>query len=300
VPVNPRILVLPGIGDIYWVLVKLEAFCRREGLGTPEVHVWDLDGRARGLDFLERVPFVTVGEYWKPEPGRRKGLPREFQESYHQARRVVYPHFRGFDYYIAVNGQLRHGRSVDEAMPGLDSNWMFPLEMRVLPEDAEAAAIFQSSLPERYIVAHFSKFGMFEKWVQHWNAKDCAEYVRRIEAATGYSVILTGSKWDEGFASEITAAGWPGLNLVGLTGPAEFYALWRGASGCIGWCGGNTILATALRVPTQIIWSRTHFPAEGFWRFACPPEADRKWYDYGAVEDWTPARAAERFVKLLA
>ena len=60
-----KILTIPGIGDIHWVMLKLESWIAKNCPGEiPEVHVWNFDGRPRSEDFVKRIPFVKFGGYF--------------------------------------------------------------------------------------------------------------------------------------------------------------------------------------------------------------------------------------------
>lgn len=284
-----KILVLPGMGDIYWTAVALEDFARFHGCDKPEVWVWNFDGRPRSLEYVERIPFVTAGGYWS-EP---HDVP-EFRESYLDDGRSVFPDFHGFDFYLSANGALRHGRTVEDAFAGYRTDWYFPL----LQTDAERAHEEAARAKwGKYIVAHFSEFGMFSHWVRAWGEGGCAQLVRLVQEETGRPVLLTGCEWDRPFASAVAKRA-DAVSLCGATDLDAFFGLFRGASGCIGWCGGNTIKATYLRKPTLIAWSR-YFRDPRFYRNACPPDAWGQWYEAAVVEDETPRTVAARFIDLL-
>lgn len=283
-----KVLVLPGMGDIYWVAVALEDFARQHGCERPKVWIWDFDGRRRSAEYVERIPFVTFGGYWEhPNDGP------EFSESYMRDGRSVFPDFHGFDFYLSANGALRHGRTVEDAFAGYRTDWYFPL----VRTEAEVAHEEQMRREHgRYIVAHLSEFGMFSHWAKAWGVTGCASLVHWVRELTGLPVLLTGCEWDRPFAAKVAAAS-KSISLCGETNLDEFFGLFRGAAGCIGWCGGNTIKATYLRKPTTIIWSR-YFKDPRFYRNACPPDAWGRWYEAAVVEDDTPRRVAARFADL--
>lgn len=286
-----RILVLPGIGDIYWVMVKLQAFIEQELGGTaPIVDIWTYDDRPKSMGYVQRVPFVRAGEYY-----RHPLVQPEFDESYHQDGRAIFDHLLGHDFYIAYNGILRRGRSLEEVLPEYSCDWFFPLKQ---PE-AEVAALerYRTKYPGGYIVGHLSDFGMFNRWIQSWDAAACARLVRMVEQQTGLPVLLTGGHWDASFAGAVAQIA-SCEQLAGKTSMDEFFALFRGAAGAIGWCGGNTILATTFRIPTLIAWS-LYFTDARFYRNACPPDAWGQWYDVAVVEREPPESAVKKFVRLM-
>ena len=64
----PRILLPSGIGDIHWVLVKLQAFIQALGCPPPELWIADDVARRRSLEFLRLVPWVVAGGYQPMRP----------------------------------------------------------------------------------------------------------------------------------------------------------------------------------------------------------------------------------------
>ena len=287
-----RILVLPGIGDVYWVMVKLQDWMRQQEITDPEIWVWDFDQRPRSREYIERIPFVKFGGYYHD---RDKSGP-EFQESYIMAGRVVYSGFRDFDYYIAFNGILRAGLTLDDAMPGVASDWFFPLDQTRKEEAASAG--YRLAYPTGYIVAFFSDHGMFGHWVREWGADECAALVTRLREETNLPVLLTGSHWDRTFAAQVAERS-DAVDLTCKTDADQFFALFRHAKACVGWCGGNTILSTYFRVPTVIGWHR-YFQHAGFYANACPPSALGQWYQPIVVGYHQPADAVCNLLRLMA
>lgn len=292
-----KILLLPGIGDIYWVAVTLESFCKVHNLGKPDVYIWDIDGRRRSIEFVERIPFVNSKGYWDYP---HKAVPN-FSESYRTGENCVFPDFLGFDYYIAFNGWLQAGKAIDGAIPGVRTNWDFQLGRT--DEDIMAERELHVKFPKGYIVAHLSGYGMFKHWIRKWGAEGCAELCEKVYKLTGLPVLLTGCEWDAPFADRVfrrirnKAA--KIYNYCTQTPPDQFYGMLHGASGVIGWCGGNTILATHLKVPTLMLWSEVYFKDPAFYNHACSPESLGNWYEPHVIEHVTPVQMAEAFKALL-
>lgn len=287
-----KILVLPGIGDIYWVMTMLEDFCEQRRIVNPTVAVWDFEGRQRGIEYVQRIPFVKSGGYFVKPPHPHK-LPA-FRQSYQTGQRSIIKGLFGHHYYIAVNGAIRHGRSIADATK-CSVNW-YPTYTRT---DAErtAEAKLRADFGD-YIMLHFSAFGMFRYWTQAWPLEKCATFIQRVRERSGKTLLLTGAGWDRPFAEEL-AVRTGVVNLVGLTDADAFFGLLHGASAVAGWCGGNTILATTLQKPTMMLWSREFFPNQGFYRQACPPDAWDQWYLSRTVEDTSPEDAARDFLSLI-
>lgn len=292
-PVLKRVtyLMLPGMGDIYWSLVKLRALHRRDYPGCPEpsVYLWDIDGRRRSDGYVRRVPWVHFGGHIAGK------ADRDFEEVYYRAGRWLIPNKFGMDYLMAFNGWLRQGKSLEEAAPGLASDWRFPLHQPLEERAAEADA---RRVWGRYIVVYVSDHGMFRQWRDTWGVKGCADYVRAVAVRTGALPIFTGSAWDTAFGSAVAELVPGAVDIVGKTDLDQFMGILRGAVGCIGWCGGNTIQAVQLGIPTQIVWSG-YFPHKDFFRNACPPDAWGKTYQAATIERVRPTVAAEAAAHLI-
>lgn len=290
-----RILVLPGIGDIYWVAIALQDLARQHGLTDMELWIWDFDGRRRSLEFVERIPFVKVGGYFTHPPHPHKDPV--FHASYQTGTQSIFPGHLGFDFYIAPNGALRHGRTVEEAL-GAKCDWHF--ELRQTEGEVAARTRFLETYGP-YVLCHFSDFGMFKPWVKAWTPRACAALLTRIHRASGLTMLLTGCEWDRKFSEELAKATPAGVvSIAGETPPDEFFGMLRGATAVLGWCGGNTILATALGKPTLMGWSKVCFPDAGFYRTACPPDAFGKHYVPVVVEATRVLRAEQMFLKLIS
>lgn len=292
-----KILVLPGIGDIYWVATVLEDFCKVNNLGVPDVYIWDIDGRRRSIEFAQRIPFINTIGYFDAPHKNVEG----FHESYRTGERCVFPGTLGFDYYIAFNGWLQAGKPIDGSIPGVKTNWSFQL-LRT-EEDLDAEAALRKAFPDGYILAHLSSFGMFRHWIKKWKSVGCAILVKHIQKATGLPVLITGCEWDAPFAEKIMQQ-LKGrheniYNYCTLTTPDQFYGMLHGATGMVGWCGGNTILATHLKVPTLMLWSNVYFTEPAFYRHACSPESWENWYESRVIEESKPEIIAQEFVSLL-
>lgn len=289
-----RVLVLPGIGDIYWVAVALRALRGKLGLGDRPVslHCWDFDGRRRGGEFIDRVPGVANGGYYERGPHPHK--LREFRQSYHTGERSIFPGLWGFDYYVAPNGALRHGRTVGEAFGVDDAAIDWHLALRETEAELAWRAEYRR-LYGGYALLHFSAFGMFAPWVKAWPAAACASFVEAVAKETGLTPLLTGREWDAPFAEEVARAS-GAITITGETDPDQFFGLLGGAAACAGWCGGNTILA-ARKIPTLMGWSAQAFPNRRFYETCVPPDSPA--YRPIVVEEVTWPEAVDQFLGAL-
>ncbi len=234
-----RILTICGIGDIHWVMLKMESFIEKECKGViPEITVWNFDGRPRADGFVKRIPFVKFAGYDNEPMGRQQ--KRLFHEVYMDGSKEVVAGFKGYDYFICVNGGLRIGHSMNNIMPQYGTNWNYKINV----DDCT------SSYSEPYIIFYFSNHGMFTDWVSKMNSEKIRSFMQQIK---GYKLILTGSSWDAPFNQELEDNGV--INLCGKTSLDDLFGLIKGASAFVGWCGGNTIVSQHLNTPTLMLWS---------------------------------------------
>lgn len=233
-----KILTICGIGDIHWVMLKMEGFIEKNCKGEkPEVHIWNFDNRPRSGDFVKRIPFVEFGGYFNQPLEIDKN---RFNISYMTGGMEQIPDFHGFDYYLCVNGALRVGRNMESILPQYETNWNYQIDTTGC----------ETSIKEPYIIFYFSNHGMFKEWVEHMPPRKIKEFMSQIK---GYKLILTGSSWDSPFNELLEQEGV--INMCGDTSLDELLGLIKGASAFVGWCGGNTIISQHLNTPTLMLWS---------------------------------------------
>lgn len=255
---SKRILLFPGIGDVHWVFLKLQAWLAARGSDweLPEVSIWNIDNRPRTLEFLQYVPWVKIGGYWdRPLEGE---LHRVFHSLYikrHPTDSVL--NFEGWDAVIGTNGNMRSGLHFNDVLEGAAINHAYG---PVLPESAERYGQEQAARSP-YVVLGFSGYGMFERqWCARMGPDKIKALVRRVRKAMpeGTRFLFTGCSWDDKFARKCLTP--EDEMLVGKTTLPEFLSLIKHASLYMGWCGGNAILSQHLGTPTVAWWSRAYFP----------------------------------------
>lgn len=242
-----KILVIPGIGDIHWVLLKLEAFIAKNCPGEkPEVWVWNFDGRPRSGDFIKRIPFVKFGGYLDRSIDMDK---KRFHNSYMKGdpRDAKIQNFHGFDYYLCVNGMLRVGADWKTIFPEYNTNWNYEINLDGCT----------TPIKEKYIMFYFSDHGMFKgAWTGHLTHHKIAKLLNNMQN-WGYKLVLTGSSWDKPFNDKIMQAITTSqvINMCGDTSLDDLLGMIKGAAAFVGWCGGNTIISQHLNTPTLMLWS---------------------------------------------
>ena len=268
---RPDIILFPGIGDIYWVMVKLKGILDEKfGGKLPDVFVAEFDGRNRSEEFVSSFPFVHAAGYVKTKTPKEDRMMREL---YMDEGRRFYRLEEGC--VISYNGVLRNGWSLDEIDPEWLPRWFTPT-FRPLSAELKAASLGD------YVVASFSDHGMFRHWVRQMPSSRIASVLWEAHQLTRLPILLLGSEWDSAFneslSKQLSAHGTSWFeNMVGKTDFWEMNAIVSNATACLGWCSGLTILSTARRIPTIIFWN-SYFTDSRFWWNACPTPSHRKWY----------------------
>lgn len=271
-----KILLPPGIGDTYWVIVKIEAFIKREGIGIPDVYVMCNEEKKyktdkRSFPFIEMFPFLnaadtsigitTAKELW--------------QEAYVKRGRTVFRNILGCDYFMSYNGVLESGVSLENVDPDLKCNW-FPNRFISLEEEKYRTDTIQKY--GKYIVFFFVFRGSFSSWGREFSADKIVEAVKKIIAETGCTPVFTGALWDkEDVTLNTVKTQIPNLvDLTGQTSVAQLFGLLRGSEMVIGFPCGLTMLAVALKQKVLMIWNDwNHY---GFMWNSVPPGIKNKTY----------------------
>lgn len=276
-----RVLVPSGVGDCYWVFCKLESFIQKHGLGVPQVEVVSLSQKFdRSIPYVDMMPFVKAGGY---RSFRNHNDPI-WKKAYLQDGNGVFERVLGCDYFLSANGPFRFDKSLNEIMPDYDINW-YPKRFRSLEERAYGRRMQEEHGP--FIAAFFTYHGMYQShWLKDLTPASIYYLLERVHRDSGNRILLTGASWDkDGSAHDVNSqllniqaqrGGSFLVDWIGKTTLAEFFGLLNAAEGCIGFCGGNTIMSTVFRKPTVIIWNE--YFRESFWRNSCPPDSLGQWY----------------------
>lgn len=258
--VRPSIMVPSGIGDAYWVMTKLPGFLRFHGLEQPDVWVQDAGGPKRTVPYLRTLPLIHAAGYKVAPQGPI------FQEAYMRKGRTVFPKVLGVDYFIAYNGVMRYGVSLEEADPEYGVDW-YP-RMHV----SKSARAFQQRMAKvaPYAVCFFTNSGMYQHWLAEYGTEAIWQTLRELQTKLGLRIVMMGAEWDRGSTGDFTAQRDPSwINLVGETSFDEMLGLISGAALVFGWPAGNTLLGPTLGVPTVLVWNK-YFDRR-FWTNCAPP-----------------------------
>jgi len=261
---RPQILVPAGIGDSYWVLVKLPGFLKAHGLEMPDLWVQDM-GPKRTEPFLKTVPFVHSAGY------KVSHRDRIFHEAYMTDGRTVFPGVLGVDYFIAYNGILRAGKSLAEVDPQYGCDW-YP-KIHVSKEAQEFQAKLEAGGP--YAVCFFTLSGMYTNWLNEFGPEGIFTSCVKINKELGLRIVMVGAEWDKNSLGDQMAyraqsnSDW--VNLISQTSFDQLLGAILGASLIYGWPAGNTLLGPVLNIPTALVWNR--YFRSAMWTNTAPPDS---------------------------
>ena len=287
-----KILLPPGIGDIYWVLTKLESFLEINNISLPDIYIQEQGVKNRGLGYLEKFPFLYAKDYIAFPNNAR---PPEFAEAYKRDEETIFTNVLGCDYFLAFNGPMRFDKSLYNIHPEYEVDY-YP-RMFV---DKEEEIYGRESLEKYgdYIIGYFSNHKMYEHWLREFDANKIAKSFISLNHTTGYKVILVGSPWDlDGPAAEIKRLA-PDIciNLVNQTSLTQLFGLFKFSQGVIGFPSGITIMSVALKVRTVVIWNK--YFRRPFWRNACAIDAWNHWYKALDSNELEPQTLVDTFLRV--
>lgn len=264
-----KILFPPGIGDIYWSLVKLESFLKAKGeTAPPDIYIGtrpdEFNSHNRAWPFLERFPFIKpTGKILNVD----KIAPPFWTRILTQKETGVFKDVLGCKYFIVYNGPINAGRSLLEVDPEFECNWN--LNMLVSKEQRVATRKYQASYGQ-YIVYHFGTRGTYKYWTDEFSVDQIIESIKSITEKTKAAPILAGGIWDRedvGLQKIIEEAGC--IDLLGKTSLEELYGLIQGAQMVTGFPSGLSMIAPSLGTKTLSLWS-TLYPTNTWWNVVPP------------------------------
>lgn len=275
---RPKILFPPGMGDAYWSVVKLQSFLKRENLGLPDIHIVSnkekREGHKRAFPFLEMFPFLnsTTVTY---SSGKSKDLQYIWKEAYAEKGRTIFKDVYDCDYFIAYNGYLRFGESLENIDPDLECNWFPPMFCSLEQDRYKNYCMNQYG---RYIVFYFVFQGTYAFWTKEFSIGSVIDFVKKTCERTGCVPVFVGALWDteDSNLNRIKTSIPNVIDLIGKTSVEQLFGLIRGAQMVVGYPSGLSILSTTLKQRTLIIWN--DYYDRRFARNACPPSTWKETY----------------------
>lgn len=259
-----KILVPPGIGDIYWILVKLQDFIKKNKTGLPEICVYGyIDNRYnshnRAFPFIEMFPFVKAS--WKTiDLGKNDYVGIDFERTFNTAAETIIPNVLGCDYFMVYNGFINTGKTLEEANPELTCNWNIPIFESIQQRNYEQKAKREYG---DYAIIHFKFKGTYKSWTKFLTVDHIIDMLNKLSAQLHVKLIYVGGQWDNNdmgiqrILTKIPSC----INLIGKTTLEEVFGLIKGSKFVVGYPSGITMFAPVLGVKTLLAWSDLYPPA---------------------------------------
>lgn len=272
-----RILVPPGIGDVYWVLVKLKSFIETNNLYPPELTIVsypdDMNAHLRSIPFLEMVDGISIGE--PKSIANASGLDDLWNEAYYGPGRSIFHGTMGYDFFIAYNGCINSGWMLEDA-DGYACDWTGPL--RNIQIESPMCGIPSAKI----LLCFFPFVGTYLSHERDFPVHMIAESINRIALLYDLTPVFIGGKTEQ--VHDVLRDGLvravPGsIDLVGGTLLAETFGLLRDCRMIFGYHSGIPNLGVAMKKPAVLLWD-ARFP-EGT-SYACVPP-DTRQITYHAV-----------------
>jgi ADP-heptose:LPS heptosyltransferase/SAM-dependent methyltransferase len=266
-----RILLPCGIGDVYWSLVKFRAFCKRHDIKLPpKVAIITTTPEARyagsefrSIEFLRMVPFVEVDDPPNQEAHPIKPTPKWmhkiYQEMWHGSRTHTRD-FLGYDHFLVYNCAITNGIFLEE-IDDLECEWDFPMIV------SDEQVRFQEDCRRNYgpyvvFLWSFCGGGYSEHHVKEFHPQKIIEATNRFVEESGCTPVFVGSWWDVKHGNDhlrdIIAAVPGSVDLVGKTNIDQLFGVIKGSEMVVGCHCGPTIMATAFRKKTIILWAKSY------------------------------------------
>jgi hypothetical protein len=238
---KPKLLLPPGIGDIHWVMLKMQSFIEKYLNGRkPEIWVCSPDGSMdRAAEYVQRVPFVTFGGYFNISANIRLFLDVAVNGA-------ILKNWSGFDYFFGMNKEIGLGKPLSEIWPELASDHDYP----IIVTEQDKAEVEALKLPEPFVLTSFYSRSFYVAWDKVLSGK---LVIKKLVADGKVNVAMTGAPWDLSLG-DAYFKGLPAINIVGRTSLGCLLALFHKAAAFVGHAAGNGMIAQHMGCPTVLLW----------------------------------------------
>ena len=259
-----RILVPPGIGDVYWVLVKLKSFIEKNHLGTPEITIVSypdaFNSHLRSIPFLEMFPWIQIGT--PQSVTNAPGLEPIWNGAYMGPGRSIFPYIMGYDYFIAYNGCINSGGWIETA-DEYQCDWLPPM--------IQSPVIRSVPGHEKFMLCFFPFMGTYASHESDFPIPSIAESINRFVEASGYFPIFMGGILEmmDPRRHELIERVQPSLDLAGHTSLRDVFGLMQGSQLLFGYHSGIPNIGVAMGKPSILLWDN-RYPASTAYAGAPP------------------------------
>ena len=246
---HKRIITLgleSGVGDVYWVLLKLQDFVEKNNIEKLKVYVQQCENFNRNWTLIESFPFVESVEYVPLDVGRVvNGVSRTATVKTKDGKT------ERLDYYFCLSDILIHGHRVETWLPEYKTDWNVKFKMdkpKGFVKKSPMVSIFASSE------------GLAKAWLNGFEREQWARLIDKLYGL-GYNPVLIGVEWDKEYSEEILkllAKGTKCTSMVGKTTLPEVLYILKESDMMIGAISGMTIMANHYRTPTVALYPEAY------------------------------------------
>lgn len=247
--------VPPGVGDIHWIMMKMEAFKELNAIDKLKIAIHEDCGHRHSSEYLELLSFVDAIE--------RRTSPFIFSFALCGGHgKPLYENEQGVDYMIELNSSLESGEKLDYVFPEYKTNWDIVIKY---PEETRQFALdIKNKAGGRLVLIYTSSVSGNNKWAAGWAEKDWIMLIDKIIKATGCKPILIGAEWDLDYTAKLRAQGANKfMDYVGKTSLKQTLALIREADLLVAYPSGLAVMAVQFKTPCVMFWSIKGYSAGG-------------------------------------
>lgn len=291
----------PGIGDLHWIMTKLESFKEKNNIQKIKA-VMNLDWMTQhhyhtySIDYLDLIPFIDSAE------SKEGAMPFEYALAGGSGQ-PLFKDINGCDYMIELNSGLEAGTKLGDLLPEYDTNFDYPIDRP--PETEVFATGIKEAVGNKLVLLFGGSAEGNEIWARDlWTPAHWLELARSIYSITKCKPVLVGAKYDKEYARILSEIDHDKIiiDMSGGTSVAQLFALLRAADLVLAFQCGVMMMAVQFRTPTVAFWAiKTEANPEGqfkrgFMRSWLPPWAEKVGYHPFAFgdPDATPEGIFER------
>jgi len=243
----------PGIGDLHWIMAKLQSFKKKNNIKKIKV-VMNLGWQDKksihdcSLEYFDLIPFVDSAESIKEK------IPFEYALAGGSGKPLFKNH-GGCDYMIEFNSLLEYGIKLKDILPEYETNFDYPINK---PPKAEIfAKKIKKKAGGKLSLIFTASIAGNNVWVKNlWTAVDWMQLAKKIYNETNCRPVLIGAHWDKSYARRFRKLDKKKiiLDIVGKTSVAQLFALIREANILVAYQCGPVMMATKFRTPVVGFW----------------------------------------------
>lgn len=243
----------PGIGDIHWIMAKLESFKEKNNIKKIKILMnlgWSDKASIHScsLEYLDLIPFVDSAESVVGD------LPFEYSLAGGSGT-PLFKDYGGCDYMIEFNSHLEKGGKLKDVLPEYDTNFDYPVDEPV--NSKTFAEAVKAEVGGKLALIFTGSWEGNQVWVKElWTPKEWMDLARKIYAETGCRPVLLGANWDASYSERLLKLDSERIihDLTGQTSVANLFALIREACVLIAYQCGVVMMATKFRTPVAGFW----------------------------------------------